>query len=272
MTRREAQKKYNKRQAYWERVFKPKFLKVMKANNKHFTDNVRSFDSYQTVLDRTILPVSFRDLMLELYKKASIPQAKEVYNDTRRRAMKAFDIQDLWLSNVIEYLEKEGLDLLTQSIADTQKKRLILIIEKGIEEGLSYDQIVKLIQSSDIWVRNAERIARTETGRAMNYGHMVGAAALPFMTNKVWSAALDRRTRNVEDHFDHYHMNGQTVGYDQPFVEPKTGELIMFPCDPKASPGNTVNCRCRVYFEPIRDANGRTIPKLPTIPQLNARL
>lgn len=271
MTNRESWKKFAKRQAAWERKYQKRFLAVIRKNNKAFTEKLVNLDQAKVLVDMTILPITYRQTMIDLYKGAAIPQAKDSYNETRAKAVKFTGIgrDELWISDVVHYLETNGLDLLTQSIADTQKKIIIRIIQKGIDEGLSYEQIVKEISSNPVWVSNAMRIARTESVRAMNYGHMVGAAALNFMSDKVWIAARDRRTRGADGkgHYDHYHMNEQRVGYNEAFTDPRSNAKLMFPGDPNAPAGDTINCRCRVTFEPIR-SNGKLIPKQPSLPQL----
>lgn len=271
MTNRESWKKFAKRQAAWEKKYQKRFLAVIRKNNKAFLDKLVNLDQAKVLVDMTILPISYRQTMIDLYKQASIPQAKDVYNETRAKAYKFTGMgrDELWIADVIHYLETNGLDQLTQSIADTQKKIIIKIIQKGIDEGLSYDQIVKEISTNPVWVSNAMRIARTESARAMNYGHMVGAAALNFMSDKVWISAMDRRTRGADgkDHYDHYHMNEQRVGYNDPFNDPKANVKLMFPGDPNAPAGATINCRCRVIFEPVR-SDGKLIPKQPSLPQL----
>lgn len=271
MTNREAWKKFAKRQAAWEKKYSKRFLAIIRRNNKAFVEKLVNVEQAKALVDMTILPITYRQTMIDLYKGAAIPQAKDVYNETRAKAVKFTGIgrDELWISDVVYYLETNGLDLLTQSIADTQKKILIKLIQQGVDEGLSYDQIVKNILSNPVWVSNAMRIARTESNRAMNYGHMVGAAALNFMSDKVWIAARDMRTRGTKpkDKADHFHMNEQRVGYNDPFTDPRSQVKLMFPGDPNAPAADTINCRCRVIFEPIR-SDGKLIPKKPSLPQL----
>lgn len=265
--------KHAKRQTMYEKRYARRFLAVLRANVKEFTDRLTNLEQANVVADIVVTPVTFRDTYLDLYKEVAIPQASSTYNDTKRKAVKFTGIgrDDLWISQVVHYLETNGLEMLTQSVSDTQKKVLLLLIQKGVDEGKSYDEIVKDILTNDIWVTNARRIARTETNRAMNYGHMLGAASLNFQTDKVWISAQDRRTRGAdsEDKFDHFHMNEQRVGYDSPFTDPRSGTKLMFPSDPHAPAGATINCRCRVIFEPKRTSDGRLIAKQPSIPQLS---
>ncbi len=87
-------------------------------------------------------------------------------------------------------------------------------------------------------------IARTETGKAANYGSMIGTAATGLVTIKEWIAARDARTRRVPpDAFDHFHMDGIKVAYDEKFnVKTKYGgfEQMLHPCDPSGSAGDVI--------------------------------
>ncbi len=95
------------------------------------------------------------------------------------------------------------------------------------------------------WMRRAERIARTElhTARSAAMDKAAGWLADTGATvRKVWISAADERVRP-----DHVAANGQTVGYDEPFMV--GGEQLWFPGDREnGSPGNTIQCRCVVNY------------------------
>jgi hypothetical protein len=104
-------------------------------------------------------------------------------------------------------------------------------------------------------------IARTETGKAANYGSMIGTAATGLVTMKEWIATKDARTRRVPpDSFDHYNMDGIKVAYDEKFnVKTKNGgfEQMLHPCDPSGSAGDVINCRCTLGYEAVRGEDGK---------------
>ena len=95
------------------------------------------------------------------------------------------------------------------------------------------------------WMRRAERIARTElhTARSAAMDKAAGWLADTGATvRKVWISAADERVRP-----DHVAANGQTVGYDEPFIV--GGEQLWFPGDREnGSPGQTIQCRCVVNY------------------------
>jgi hypothetical protein len=86
----------------------------------------------------------------------------------------------------------------------------------------------------------AERILRTETGRAYNLASFSQqeklAQDVPDL-QKQWIATADKRTR-----LTHLKAHGQVVDVGKPFKI--DGALMMYPLDPKGGPGETINCRC----------------------------
>lgn len=66
---------------------------------------------------------------------------------------------------------------------------------------------------------------------------------------QVWFATGDSRTRDA-----HLAAHGQVVAADEPFIV--DGEEARFPGDPRLSPGNRINCRCRAV--PYREEWGST--------------
>jgi hypothetical protein len=78
---------------------------------------------------------------------------------------------------------------------------------------------------------------------------------------KEWIAARDARTRRVpRDKFDHFHMDGIKVAYDEKFnVKTKNGgfEPMLHPCDSSGSAGDVINCRCTLGYEAVRGEDGK---------------
>lgn len=62
---------------------------------------------------------------------------------------------------------------------------------------------------------------------------------------KTWNTILDGRERE-----SHHHMDGQTVGIDEPFVSP-SGARLLYPGDTSmgAPASEIINCRCSVTYE-----------------------
>ncbi len=92
-----------------------------------------------------------------------------------------------------------------------------------------------------------DRIARTETIKAMHAGRLEGLAQLvdsgtvaADAVTKVWKTVGDRRTRD-----SHSAMANQRVRFDKPFVSP-TGARLLHPGDTSlgAKGADVIMCRC----------------------------
>ena len=55
--------------------------------------------------------------------------------------------------------------------------------------------------------------------------------------------------------------DGVTIDFDDLFTDPRNGDKLRHPGDPKASAGSVINCRCNMALKPKRDERGRLIPK-----------
>jgi uncharacterized protein with gpF-like domain len=130
-------------------------------------------------------------------------------------------------------------------------------------QGYSIQQIVNQLESDELSRERARLIARTEVGKAANWGAVYGARKTGYVTDKVWISGIDNRTRRIpRDAFSHLAMNGVTVGIDEAFQVPrKTGgyEEMQQPGDPNGSAGDVCNCRCTVAFKVKRNSQGRPI-------------
>lgn len=168
---------------------------------------------------------------------------------------------DLFTYVMLTYLEMKGLDQTSAEITNTTKNQIQQYLMKSVDEGLTMQETIKLLRTAGITDYRAEMIARTETGRAANIGSMVGTASTGLVTMKEWIAAKDARTRRVpRDMFDHLHMDGIKIPFDEKFnVKTKNGgfEQMLHPCDPSGSAGDVINCRCTLGYEAVRDTNGK---------------
>jgi len=93
--------------------------------------------------------------------------------------------------------------------------------------------------------KQAMRISRTETLRALNQGAYLAAEQAAnehgIELEKVWHSALDEFTRQSET-ADHVKAHGVTAPRDKHFII--SGEALMYPLDPNGSAANIINCRC----------------------------
>lgn len=153
-----------------------------------------------------------------------------------------------------EYLREFGGASIS-AITATTRSQIIRLIDTGLREGQSVDEIAAGISEAAPALAGvrAAIIARTETHSASMYASLQSAKRSTIPLDKEWVSVEDGRTRDsgegdgVVDGFNHRIMNGVTVGIDEPFEVPTkfgTIERLMFPGDPNGSAGNIINCRC----------------------------
>jgi|TARA_R100000501_G_C2631216_1_gene127156 HK97 family phage portal protein len=125
-----------------------------------------------------------------------------------------------------------------QGVNDKIQIQLGDIVQKGVEGGLSVDEVRKNIQLKLDTTRNhAMMIARTETNRIRNRAHL-GAYMKSNIPGKIkWDAHLDNRTSEVCEELD-----GKKVNPGDLFIT-KDGQEFAYP------PAH-VNCRSRIVFVP----------------------
>ena len=139
-----------------------------------------------------------------------------------------------------------------QRVNEGTAELLMKELEAAIQAGESIKDIQarveKVFKFSDE-VRS-ERIARTETQAAMNYGAVEAYEQSGVVEEKMWLAVLDNRVRD-----DHREAHRQVVPNNAPFFV--GGEMIMFPGD--GSPEQSINCRCSVA--PVISRRERALSK-----------
>ena len=159
--------------------------------------------------------------------------------------------QEARVLNAEAELRNNPTQFLKRSLRD---RRFDRTINKAVRTGepLSEDKIVKILAKyrSDLVADRAKTIARTEAMAALHSGQremyeqairdgLVGADEI----EREWSASGDNRVRE-----SHREMDGQKVGWDEPFTTPG-GASLMFPGDPNGPAEEVINCRC---YETIR--------------------
>lgn len=269
-TRKEIQshKQFLKRQRIYENKYKKKYYSWLKnASNsaaKAYKNGNTNYDINSGRLER---------IYKQLYKDVTIIEASIQWKDFDVTKVK--DIINV-LSGILVAGESEPITLwrsllnefITIRIAgritdveQTTRKRISVLIERGINEGLGADELAKLIREDFDFNKNrALAIARTETITSANQGKYMAAVSSPFVKLKKWLPTNDKRTRL--SHRDYL---------DRPFVEMEQKfyvanakgflEEALFPCDSTLSASNVVNCRCIIVFKNKLDEMGLPIRK-----------
>ena len=198
---------------------------------EEFTQAARSFR-----IDDSIVHAAY----LRFYIKTGVSFAKSQVKSLRG-GMEVKQEED-WEVIIREYVRTntgKKISQVIQSETDDIIRITKNIVQQGIDEGWGMDKIARGIQKtqSEIALWKALRIARTEVVTASNVGVKVGADELPGNKVKVWISTFDQRSRP-----EHMAMDGVRVAMNEMFNV--NGEMMEFPCDPNASAGNIINCRC----------------------------
>lgn len=253
-----------------ERRYTRAFITHIQAFRSSFIDYLQAngIQSTQAHFAAAHLQLDIAPTLQEVYRKAGVLGARMQYRHIKKfvregRKANGFGLNEQWIAAVLSYLRINLLNLAAR-ITETMRSDALAILAKGIDEGWGIEQMVQALGEKGFIRRRAQRIARTEVNRAANVGHSIGAQSLPYEVEKKWIAAKDHRTRH-----SHRLVNGTRTEEHGTFSVPiyrgvkPTGafDAMQFPGDPNASAGNTVNCRCRVIYEPKRAADGSLIPR-----------
>jgi len=165
-----------------------------------------------------------------------------------RQSIGLTSYQERAVANYRRALESGGTDALSRQLRDRRFDRTVV---RAADEGtaLSSKQIDVMVERyRERYIQyRSEVIARTESMTAAAEGsHEAFTQAVesgdvsPDRIERTWNPAEDNRVRD-----SHAAMDGQTVGYDQPFIS-GSGARIRFPGDPQAPPEERIQCRCSV--------------------------
>jgi len=176
-----------------------------------------------------------------------------------KKALMPIGYNEEMIAIIEAYFRLHNLSMVSE-INDTMKEWILKQLIDAQQTGRSIQDVAKSMLVDDFPAKRAIVIARTETIKAANFGAVQGAKKTGFETEKLWIAARDNRTRRIpRDNYSHVAMDGKTVPMDQPFLVPMLNggfDEVMQPGDPKADPGDVIQCRCTVGFNVIRDARG----------------
>lgn len=162
-----------------------------------------------------------------------------------------------FINAILSYFNARLLEKVSD-INLTTREWVELQITKGIEDGLSLDQVIRnIVGNTDMPRYRAERISRTENMFAASNAEEIGVAKTGLETVKVWLSVNDNRTRH-----DHILVDDQERPADEPFnvgnyrmMRPgdTTTQNVMGQVAPAKE---VVNCRCCLGRKVLRDADG----------------
>jgi len=257
---------YHRANRRFEVKFRPKIKKALDGVVSSLIDDLKSkgIRKAEADLSQTILNQQLQKPLLAMYREVGLYHGKQTNRRLKAEVQqKALGQNEQWMADIIRILRETLLEYATFGVSQTLRDHLLLVLADGIKNELTVDELVKILQRDTFTKMQAERIVRTEVGRAANTGVAVASESFGYEMQKEWFAFRDIRTRGrkPKDKKDHYHMDGQKVDFQADFVDPRSGERIAYPMAPKGSAAMVINCRCTWAATPKRDASGRLIRK-----------
>lgn len=251
-------KAYDKR-SY--RLLKPVFVKWGKQIR---FENMNS-NNMDMIITLGITESDMKKAYVEIYKQVGLIHGKRI-GKTLNQQIKEFVFDDFaaQYNQIVEaYVAKYGSDRVV-SVTETYKDQIRKLLRDRITNGMTVEdaakEVQKIVRSNRFYKWQAERIARTESSAAANYGASKSAESVPFQTDKVWISSNDTRTRRIPaDQYDHAVMNGVRVRTNEMFNV--QGNDLNHPGDLRGRAANVINCRCAVGYLPRRDSDGNLIFK-----------
>lgn len=242
----------------YERKFKPVFQKALDDQIKPILSEIQFINASNTELqDVEIDNEPIKKAYKKLYYNVALDYAQRQRDKILKENKGKFQIKlsedDIWMSLIASDIDSYLLTgFVGENIAivgDTSKEILQKMINDLIAEinegGITGTEAQTLLRDrlESQWHKEmryrVERIVRTETTAASNWGTLKGVQSTGIPHNKTWVATPGARIAHAD-------ASGQTVNINHPFIV--DGEELMFPGDPSASAGNIINCRCAMTY------------------------
>lgn len=230
-------------------------------------DNI-SYSNYQILLDINKNLSYFEQAYYRVYKDIGLLHGNRVgrgINAELKEYSRPF-FNQFFSDNILDWVRRNCGDRIV-SVANTVVKRISLMIEKALEDGLTNEQMRVLLQKNlekNILTKyELNRIVRTETTTAANHGAMMAGETSGVVLDKVWIATKDNRTRRIpRDQFDHINMDNVKVGQYEDFIlRSRDGivDKLQYPGATGGSASDVIQCRCTFALVARRDADGFVI-------------
>lgn len=172
-------------------------------------------------------------------------KTKDAFKSMTRFSYKASE--ERYFYNLNKWIKKQAGERVV-AVSKTTKKNIRNIIEYGMNNGQSNAEIAKEIYSLEAITTKfrAARIARTETHTAAMRAETETIIETGIATLKIWSAAMDERTRDSHVNADEYYKDNP-IEIEEAFVVGDS--MLMYPGDADGSAAEIINCRCVPLFE-----------------------
>lgn len=149
---------------------------------------------------------------------------------------------------------------------ETLTEEIMLMIEKGLEEGLTTEKVAERIatQFGEAYRDQAFTIARTETLSAISEGIKWQQDALRQVFDKVMKQWFHVGDVGVNPDARSGHASFETASTDESgsgivpadyrYINPVTGNTLLYPRDPQGGAKDVINCRCSMVNVVPEDA------------------
>lgn len=254
------------------------FPKVHRATRKPYRDLIRALEYYGNYqdgvnfLNNNLTNPELTAAINQLYATVGLRFSNITWKDLRQQKRvksfydietKAFGFAEAWVKWILDYLRKHLIENITFNVNKTTRDHLLKILSKSISEGMGVDETVSLLEKDKFSETQAARIVRTEVNISANAGVLAAGETYEYQMQKEWVAVQDFRTRgnDPEDHASHVALNGTVIDFEDVFTDPRNGDKLKSPGDPKAKAESIINCRCQLTLKAKRDERGRLISK-----------
>jgi len=273
---------YERINTRFEAYYSPKVHRALKSqvNKVVAVLNASGYTAARNYLAVNVGNDKIGPVIKDLYAKVGRRWAQITYSrllpETRgqkaapvRMEQKGFGFNYEWTKFILEYLERYLFEKVTFEISRTTQQALLRAVSRGEAAGWSIDQMVDRLEDWPFLRYQAARIVRTETNRAANVGSTAQAETSEYEQMKEWQSAEDNRVRGnpvngMKDHADHWSLDGIKINAGDVFHDPRNGDQLAFPGDPRGKAESVINCRCHASYTFKRDANDNLIPKRKT--------
>lgn len=266
MNRREIIRERERLNRRFENKYYPKLQKAIKSQISSLIETVKKSGVEAGINEATqIITSPVAPIVEELYNEVGLQYARKQWRIflQQRRQQKRFGFNSAWVNFIKDFLYRFLMEKIVFNVSRTTREAILTVLQKSVSEGWGIEETLKQLEGLPISKTQAARIVRTEITRAANTGTMAAGETFEYEQTKEWIAAHDSRTRGVRpnDHASHIGLDGVVINYDEEFTDPRNGDKLRYPGDPKASAESTVNCRCTIAVVAKVDENGRLIPK-----------
>lgn len=153
-----------------------------------------------------------------------------IYAAKQARHAEAFDMSAGWVDDYL--MERRAMfNTVLDDIYKTTRESLVNVLIAGGSVSQAQEIVNRVVNINGF---RAERIARTESLRAINRGSHQVYMESDNVTHKQWNTTMDGRERD-----SHAILNSEVVRVNEPF-----SNGLMYPLDPTGPPEQVVNCRC----------------------------